>query len=96
MRAPSPHGWWRIDALDRPRRIEFANGLAGEDGEPDPGIEPMPSYVTFEPVDDGTRMTVVAGFVDLAQMERLLDMGMREGLEGAMSQIDDILSGARI
>ncbi len=29
-----PHGWWRIDALDEPRRIEFVNGLAGDDGEP--------------------------------------------------------------
>ena len=30
----NPHGWWRIDVIERPRRIEFVNGLAGDDGEP--------------------------------------------------------------
>jgi len=25
----TPRGWWRIDAIDRPRRLDFANGLAG-------------------------------------------------------------------
>ncbi len=33
-------GWWRIDALEKPRRIEFANGFAGDDGEPAPGVAP--------------------------------------------------------
>ena len=33
-----PRGWWRIDALDKPTRLEFANGLAGDDGEPVPGV----------------------------------------------------------
>ncbi len=35
------YGWWRIDALDAPRWIEFVNGLAGDDGEPVPGLEPV-------------------------------------------------------
>src|SRR5476651_944133 len=43
-------GWWRIDAIDKPQRLEFANGLAGDDGEPAPGVEPMSGYVTFEDV----------------------------------------------
>ena len=53
------HGWWRIDALDAPRRIEFVNGLAGDDGEPVPGLEPIGGVVTFEPIATGTRMTVL-------------------------------------
>jgi uncharacterized protein YndB with AHSA1/START domain len=55
----TPRGWWRIDAIDKPRRLEFANGLAGDDGEPTPGVEPMSGHVTFEAADGGTRMTVV-------------------------------------
>ena len=55
----TPQGWWRMDAIDKPHRLEFANGLAGDDGEPAPGVEPMPGYVTFEAVDGGTRMTAV-------------------------------------
>ncbi|HTR74995.1 MAG TPA: SRPBCC domain-containing protein [Solirubrobacterales bacterium] len=88
----TPRGWWRIEEIDRPRRIEFANGLAGEDGEPAPGVEPAGGSVTFEPIDGGTRMTVVTNFVDLAQMEKLLEMGMQEGMALAIGQIDGLLA----
>jgi uncharacterized protein YndB with AHSA1/START domain len=87
----TPHGWWRMNAIDEPRRIEFANGLAGDDGEPQPGIEPMAAHVTFEPIDGGTRMTTVSTFVDEAQMDTMLAMGMREGMTQAVSQIDELL-----
>jgi uncharacterized protein YndB with AHSA1/START domain len=84
-------GWWRIEAIERPSRIEFANGLAGEDGEPAPGLEPMPSYVTFEATDGGTRMTAVTRYAGVEQMERMLAMGMEEGMGLAIGQIDGIL-----
>jgi uncharacterized protein YndB with AHSA1/START domain len=89
-----PHGWWRIEALDKPRRIDFANGLAGDDGEPAPGTEPMPSYVTFEAVEGGTRMTAVTRFTSVQQMETMLGMGMAEGFSLAVGQIDALLSPA--
>lgn len=88
----TPRGWWRIDGIDRPHRLEFANGLAGEDGEPMPGVEPMAGYVTFEALDGGTRMTAVTRFVDIEQMEKMLDMGMQEGMTQAIGQIDALLS----
>jgi len=86
------HGWWRTEALDKPNRIDFLNGLAGEDGEPIPGTEPMPTYALFEAADGGgTRITVVTTFVNLKQMETMIEMGMREGLSAAVSQINDVL-----
>jgi uncharacterized protein YndB with AHSA1/START domain len=94
MTGPSgdtPHGWWRIEAIDKPRRLEFANGLAGDDGEPVPGVAPMPGYVTFEPHDGGTRMTAVTRFVDVDQMEKMLGMGMQEGMAQAIGQMDGLL-----
>jgi uncharacterized protein YndB with AHSA1/START domain len=90
----TPRGWWRIDALEKPSRIEFANGLAGEDGEPMAGVEPMPSEVTFEAIGAGSRMTVVTNFADVAQMERMLAMGMQEGMGEAIGQIDALLQAA--
>ncbi len=90
----TPRGWWRIDAIDRPRKLEFANGLAGDDGEPTPGVEPMAGRVTFEAVDDGTRMTAVTQFTDVQQMETMLDMGMQEGMTEAIGQIDALLAPA--
>jgi uncharacterized protein YndB with AHSA1/START domain len=92
----SPHGWWRMETIDRPHRIEFANGLAGDDGEPVPGVDPMPSHVTFELVDAGTRMTAVTHFVSVEQMDTMLNMGMEEGMALAMGQIDALLSPASV
>jgi len=88
----TPRGWWRIKLLERPHRLEFDNGLAGEDGEPAPGVEPMPSSVTFESITGGTRMTAVSAFVDEQQMQVMLDMGMAEGMRQAIAQIDNILA----
>jgi uncharacterized protein YndB with AHSA1/START domain len=87
----TPRGYWRMVAIDEPKRIEFANGLAGDDGEPRSDIEPMAAHVTLEAFDGGTRMTVVSVFVDEAQMKILIDMGMAEGMTQAVSQIDDLL-----
>jgi uncharacterized protein YndB with AHSA1/START domain len=92
----TPRGWWRIDALERPRRIEFANGLAGDDGEPAPGVEPMAGLVTIDELDDRTRMTVLTRFVDDEQMRKMLDMGMQEGMAQAIGQIDDVLAPAAV
>jgi uncharacterized protein YndB with AHSA1/START domain len=92
----TPGGWWRIDAIDKPNRLDFSNGLAGDDGEPKPGVEPMPSHVTFEAVDGGTRMTVLTSFVSVEQMQTLLGMGMQEGMTQAVGQIDAILSSAPV
>ncbi len=85
-------GWWRMFVIDQPRRLEFSNGLAGDDGEPEPGVDPMGAYVTFESFDGGTRMTVVSQFTDVAQMEKMLAMGMAEGMTQAVSQIDELLT----
>jgi uncharacterized protein YndB with AHSA1/START domain len=87
------YGWWRIDVLDAPRRIEFVNGLAGDDGEPVPGVEPIGGVVTFEPIPTGTRMTVLTKFADAEQMEQLA-MGMQEGMTLAIGQIDAVLEPA--
>ncbi len=89
-----PHGWWRISAIEKPHRIAFANGLAGDDGEPAPGVEPMPTDVTLERTDDGTRMTIVTHFIDAEQMEKMASMGMEEGFAGAVGQIDALLHAA--
>jgi uncharacterized protein YndB with AHSA1/START domain len=86
------NGYWRIVAIDRPRSLEFDNGLAGEDGEPIPGTSPARGIVSFEPIGDRTRMTVVNRFLSVEQMEKMLGMGMAEGMHAALGQIDGILA----
>jgi uncharacterized protein YndB with AHSA1/START domain len=84
-------GWWRIESIDKPNRLEFANGIAGDDGEPRSDIKPMAASATFEPYEGGTRMTVVSRFIDTEQMEKLIGMGMEEGMGQALGQIDALL-----
>ena len=77
------HGWWRIDALDAPRRIEFVNGLAGDDGEPVPGRRADRGVVTFEPIATGTRMTV-----SVPVRRRGADGAARDGYAGGHERRD--------
>ncbi len=85
-------GYWQMQAIDKPNRIDFMNGLAGPDGEPAPDMPPMSGHVTFEARGAGTRMTAVSRFLDLAQMETMLGRGMAEGMGEAIGQIDKILA----
>jgi uncharacterized protein YndB with AHSA1/START domain len=84
-------GWWRIESLNKPKGLTFANGIAGDDGEPRPDMEPMAASMSLEEVDGRTRMTVTSRFIDAKQMEKYLEMGMEEGMAGALSQIDALL-----
>ena len=84
-------GWWRIESIDKPRSLTFANGIAGDDGEPHPEIEPMAASMSLEAIPSGTRMTVTSQFASAEHMERFLEMGMEEGMGQALSQIDALL-----
>jgi uncharacterized protein YndB with AHSA1/START domain len=85
-------GYWQMRAIDEPRRIEFANGLAGDDGEPMDDVPPMSAYVTLEAIDGGTRMTALSAFADEDNMRAMLDRGMSEGMQQAVGQIESLLS----
>lgn len=85
-------GWWQVEGLEKCRRIEFVNGLAGDDGEPKAGVSPMPTLVRLEPTEVGTRMTTFIEFGNAKLMETMLDMGMEEGMTSAMGQMDALLS----
>src|ERR1700689_5331813 len=86
-------GYWRMRVIDEPRRLEFANGLAGDDGEPMDRLAPMGGFVTLEAIDGGTRMTVLSTFDDEEHMRAMLDRGMSEGMQQALGQIDALLEG---
>lgn len=88
------HGWWRINVIDDNRHLEFANGLAGADGEPVPDLAPADGIVELESTGAGTRMLVRTQFLDVEQMERMLGMGMQDGMTMALGQIDSLLEEA--
>jgi uncharacterized protein YndB with AHSA1/START domain len=86
------HGWWTITAIDPPRRLEFDDGFADENGEPVPTADKTHAVVTLEAAGAGTRMTTVTRFASVEQLERHLAMGMEDGMRRALGQIDALLA----
>jgi uncharacterized protein YndB with AHSA1/START domain len=84
-------GWWLVTAVDAPRRLEFDDGFADEHGEPDDSIEPVKATVTLESLGGTTRMTTLSRFTSVDQLEKMVEMGMEEGMTLAMGQIDAVL-----
>ncbi|WP_027942454.1 SRPBCC family protein [Amycolatopsis taiwanensis] len=86
-------GWWRITAIDAPHRLEFEDGFADENDEPATTMPTTRCVVTLEAAGAGTRMTTVSEFDSAEDLERLVKMGMEEGMRLAMGQIDGLVAG---
>lgn len=90
-----PRGWWKVRAVDPPRSLEVEDGFADAEGEPDPNMPSMIMRFSLEETEVGrTRMTTVATFPSLEAMEKLVAMGMEEGVRLAAGQMDGILAEA--
>lgn len=86
-------GRWTVTHVERPTRLEFEDGFANADGTPNNDIAPTQATITLESMDGGTRMTSVTTFPDLETLQQMVEMGMVEGMTGALTQIDAILAG---
>ena len=87
------HGWWKVVAVDEPHRLELEDGFADTDGNPNDAMPTTQSTVTLAELAGGaTRMLVETRFPSLAAMDQMIAMGMEEGLQAAMGQIDAILA----
>ena len=86
-------GWWEVLAVDPPTRLEVKDGFADEAGAPNDAMPTTVMVVTLaERPGGGTLMTVESRLPSLEAMERLLSMGVEEGMRSAMGQIDGILA----
>ena len=85
-------GWWVTTLIQPPRRLEFEDGFADEDGDPVAEMGSVRAVVTLEDVDGRTRMTIVSTFDSREQLKQMSEMGMEEGMRGAMGQIDTLLA----
>ena len=87
------HGWWRIIAVDAPRRLELEDGFADDAGEPN--LDMPTTRMTVDLADrdgGGTRMTMHSTFPSTEAMEQMIEMGLEEGIRGSLDQIDGLLS----
>jgi len=88
----SPNCFWECIAMDAPHRLEVTNGFALEDGSPDPAMPAMTMVFTFEETLTGSRFTGITRFRSIQDMEKLVTMGMVEGMSEALGQMDDLLA----
>ena len=88
-----PHAYWEIVEADPPRSLAFRDRMANPDGTPNSDLPWTDARVTITGVGSGrTRMSIESRFPDAPGMERLLAMGMEDGLTEAVGQIDAILA----
>jgi uncharacterized protein YndB with AHSA1/START domain len=86
-------GYWDVVATDPPRRLEFKDGFADDSGAANPELPVTTTVVTLAEGGKGTVMTIVSKFPSIEAMDQLIAMGMEEGMQQAMGQIDAILAG---
>jgi uncharacterized protein YndB with AHSA1/START domain len=85
-------GMWRVTAVDPPTSLDFTDAFADTDGTP---IADMPVHrvrVRLTERDGGTRMELHSTFDSREDMEKLVKMGMVEGLQQAVGQMDALLA----
>lgn len=89
-----PHGWWAVKTVEPPRLLEFDDGFADENFQPNPDLPVTHTRVTIEGRGDGSRMVSTTTFPSAEAMQQMLNMGMEEGIQEALSQTDALVAEA--
>ncbi len=85
-------GYWEFLAVEEGRSFEVRDGFSNDDGTPNTDLPSMRMEFGFEATDTGSRLRTTTHFASLAELEQLLEMGMEEGMNAAMGQIDAALA----
>lgn len=84
-------GYWEVTAVEAPVSLEFRDGFADEDGRPNDGMPETSTRVELIEHEGGTRMRLRSRFESREQMDQLVEMGVVEGLQQAVGQMDALL-----
>lgn len=86
-------GYWEVLEVDPPRRLLAQDGFADADGNPVGDMPVSRMEVVVEPVDDArTRMVITSTYDSVAEFEKVLAMGMEDGIRQSVQQIDALLA----
>lgn len=86
-------GYWDVLEVEAPHRFVVSDGFADDTGQPNPDMPTTRMEMVFTARDDGgTTMTATSTFSSSEAMEKLIEMGMEEGMRLAMGQIDGVLA----
>ena len=85
---------WEVIAADPPRHLELRDADVDDEGVPNDGNAMTAMVVTINEGDGGRAvMAIRTHFDSQSGMERVLAMGIEEGMRMVVSQIDAVLSG---
>jgi uncharacterized protein YndB with AHSA1/START domain len=88
-----PRGFWEVVEVDPPHGLAFRDGFANDDGSTNIDLPQSTARVRIDGIALGrSRMSIETAFPTLEAMERVLAMGMEQGLTEALGQIDAILA----
>lgn len=85
------HGWWSIEEVEPPTRLRFEDGFADAEGKPNEEMPTTVATVTIAESDGATTMSIQSKFAGREDMERVIGMGMEQGIVEALGQIDALL-----
>jgi uncharacterized protein YndB with AHSA1/START domain len=86
-----PRGWWRVTSVDPPTTLEFTDGFANDDGTVNEEMPVIDIEVRLSERGGGTRMEIRSTYRSREELDKLLEMGMLDGLQQAVGQIDALL-----
>src|SRR5688572_3028988 len=82
-----PRGFLDVVQVDPPRSLVLRDGFANDDGTPNTDLPITQMHVTIREIGGGrTRMSIASVYPSAEAMERVLAMGMEEGLREAVAQ----------
>lgn len=86
------HGYWKFVSVDPGRGFEVEDGFADSEGNPNDEMPNMRMVFEFHSTDTGSQIRSVTYFPSKEAMDKLVEMGMIEGLRGAMGKLDGVLA----
>ena len=88
---------WEVIAADPPRHLELRDADVDDDGRPNDGNAMTALSITIdERAGVGAVMVIRTHFDSQAGMEKVLAMGIEEGMRIVVSQIDAVLAGTPV
>lgn len=89
------HARWDVTEVDPPHRLVFADLFTDADGEVDPSLPVGTTTITMTSTPAGSSLTIVSTFPSSEALQTMVDMGMAEGYELAIGQLDRVLADLR-
>ena len=74
------------------KSFEATDAFTDENGKLDTNMPSMYWKCNFIPVDNKTRVDIVISFKEIADMEKIAEMGFKEGFAAAHENLDELLA----